>query len=236
MGWGGGEGCGIRDGDRGAGEGGERTRAAGGRGTSLGGRRRNNGAFPAPSPGRAGRAAAGARAQWAGTARAPPGSRGPACGGDPAALTLSDHGFEADGGHRAARVFGLRASSRDARAHRRLPRSARTAGCSPPPLSRSGDRLTRGLRAGAPHRPERGCRPAGVSARGRGRGRAGAGPLASRDVTARLRQSHCGPRARPRPPRCSGAGGLGPEGEPRPPPHITRRAPPAAARSRSARS
>lgn len=56
-------------------------------------------------------------------------------GGNPTPLTLSDHRLEADGGHRAARVSGLLASSRDARRHRRLPgSSARSAGCRPPPL------------------------------------------------------------------------------------------------------
>lgn len=89
------------------------------------------------------------------------------------------------------RVFGLRASSRDARGLHRLPESARSAGCNPPSQSRARDRLTRGLRAGARREPERGCRPAGA--------RAGAGPAwggASRQpsaLPARLCQSHCGP-------------------------------------------
>lgn len=213
-------------------------------GTALGGRCRNNGALPATSP-RPRRASGQPAGPGRGAGRAPRRSRAaaaPPAQQTPRPLTLSDHGFEADGGHGAARVFGLRASSRDARGHRRLPGSApRPARRCPPPPSRSGDRLTPGLGAGAPPPPERGCRPAGVSARGRGRPGAGpAGGGASRRPSAspaRPRQSQCGPRARPRPRRCGWArGGLRLEREPRPPPGLTRRAPPTTARSPSSGS
>lgn len=174
----GGAGCGRGWGELGEQGSGRGPQEAGG--TALGGRCRNNGALPAtsPRPGGASSQPAGP-GRWAGTA---PGSyraaAAPPAGKTPIPLTLSDHGFEADGCHRAARVFGLRASSRDARGPRRLPGSARTAGRSLPPQSRSRDRLTLGLRAGAPLQSERGCRPAGESARGRGR--RGAGLRASR--------------------------------------------------------
>lgn len=149
--------------------------AAGGRETALGGRCRNNGALPAASP-RPGGASSRPAGPGRGAGTAPGSARAaaaPPAERTPTPLTLSDHGFEADGCHGAARVVGLRASSRDARRHRRLPGSARTAGRSPPPRSRSRDRPMLRLRAGAPLQSERGGRPAGVSARGRGRPGAG---------------------------------------------------------------
>ena len=144
-------------------------------------------------------------------------------GRTPIPLTLSDHGFEANGGHRAARVSGFRVSSGDARGHGYLPGSARSAGRSPLLRSRARARLTRGLAAEARREPERGCRPAGARARA---GLAGGGALCQPSASpARLRQSHCGPGARPRPPRCGWTrGGPWLARKPRPPPHLTRRA------------
>lgn len=207
-------------------------------GTFLGGRRRNNRDLPVVSP-PAGRGEQPARRPGrCGQVRrrAPPGQLQPLAAERTATpLTLSDHGFEADGGHRAARVSGLRASSPDARGLRRLPGLARSAGCSPPPQSRAGDRLTRGLRAGARREPERGCRP--TSARAGAGPPWGGAPRQSFASAACLRQSHCGPGARPRPPRCGWArGGSWLVPEPRSPSHLTRRAPPSTARSLSAGS
>lgn len=143
-----GQGCGEGAGERG----GMREEQSGGRrdegrrrrgGTSLRRRRRrDNGTLPTPEP----QAEPGARGQRGGggggraadryRARLLSSSRSRRLrGGNPTPLTLSDHRLEADGGHRAARVSGLLASSRDARGHRRLPGSSeRSAGCRPPPL------------------------------------------------------------------------------------------------------
>lgn len=211
-----------------AGEAGKRAPAAGGReglpceegGAGI------TGPSQPRAPGRAGRAArAEAGAPRAGTAslscRA-----ARARGRTPTPLTLSDHGFEANGSHRGARVSGLPVSSGDAGGHDYLPGSARSAGHRPPLRSRARARLTRGLAAEARREPERGCRPAGARARaGPARGGALCQPSAS---PARLRQSHCGPGARPRPPRCGWTrGGPWLARKPRPPPHLTRRAHPA---------
>lgn len=159
----------MREGRR-AGEEKTRAPAAAARRTSLGGgRRRNKGTSRRePRPGGAS-SQRGGRAPRAG--RAPGSSRpaaAPARDRTPTPLTFSHHRFEANGGHRAARVSRLLVSSRDAADPDACPGSHAPPlqPAAQPPRSGPTGAWSRRGDAGARRRPERGSDPWRAQRRG----------------------------------------------------------------------